>query len=820
MKVQDSSQDPSAEKSVYTTCCFNCGGNSQCILKAHVKDGKVIAVEPDDRYNTNVGREDAVLSEEDLVKVRLQRRPCILGLTSYRYIYHPDRILYPMKREPGTQRGEGKYVRISWDEALDTIAEKMEETRRKYGPYSIICSYANETAQHLFSHWGAGVTGWGWCSYDAARLMAHLTTGGKGWQLHQWSSGSAPDMLANAKLIVLWGCDPTVGHQGPAHMFAWYIKLAREKGTPVIIIDPRYSTAVKTLADQWIPIKPGTDRAMFMSMAYVLFKEDLWNKEFVAKYLEPVGFEKWKGYVLGTEDGVPKTPEWAESKCAVPADTISELARLIGTQKPAWLWAHWSLSRKSDGEQTVGAFIALQAMMGNWGMPGSGPAIHPGPFRPLPVGKSPVGGPPGDYKVPKLYRSHYWAEAVLLLDKVRSGELSEKDYMRMVGWRANPAFLKDFNPKFLFWGGTAKPHATNSVVICCDSSNNQVEAFQRMDFTIYMHSIMNPTAQYADIILPARDWMWEETGITRTASYGTFEAVNYSAGVVKPPGEVKSWVWVYTKIAQRLGIDTRKIFKYYTTDENWEKDWDSYNQSIYSGLTDFYKKKGVDIPSWEEFTKGKFINCDELEEKPFTGWEEQIKEGKPFNSASGKIELYSKLIADESKRGKGEHCDSFGDLIDNLPADWGDMTPSPTYRAMPRGMDDPMTKQYPLMLLTSHSRYRVHYVFWEHNWLRNHVYRHRVWINVADAKTRNIQDGDMILVYNDRGKVVMPAYVTSRMMPGTVLIHAGGKVIHDKDGVDFGASPSTLLGGDFESCLTPARATNLVQIEKYTGEVK
>ena len=78
----------------------------------------------------------------------------------------------------------------------------------------------------------------------------------------------------------------------------------------------------------------------------------------------------------------------------------------------------------------------------------------------------------------------------------------------------------------------------------------------------------------------------------------------------------------------------------------------------------------------------------------------------------------------------------------------------------------------------------------------------------------------MIMVYNDRGRVVMPAYVTQRMMPGTVLLHAGGKAVLDDSGIDFGASPSTLLGGEFGSCLTPARATNLVQVEKYTGELK
>jgi len=787
------------------------------VIKAHVKDGKVIAVEPDDRYNTNVGREDSVLSEHDLIKTHLQRRPCVMGLAFHKYIYHPERILYPLKRDPKSKRGEGKYLRISWDEALNTIADKMKEARDKYGLYSIITPYVNKTAERLFSFWGAGAAAWGACSYDSIRLMSQVITGET--DISKWSSSSASDMLANAKIIVLWGCDPTVGHMGPAHMFAWYIKLARERGIRVIIIEPRYSTAVRTLADQWIPIKPGTDRAMFMAMAYVLFQEDLWDKDFVAKYVEPIGFEKWRDYVLGAEDGIKKDPEWAEVRCAVPAETIRELSRLVGTMKPAWLWNHWSVSRKSHGEQTVGAFTALQAMLGYWGTPGAGPSMHPGPRRGLPIteGINFGGVPGGDYHVPQLYRGHYWAEAVLLLDKVKSGELSGKDYMRMVGWKDDAAYLENFNPKFLFWGGCSTSHAGNHVVTACNSSNNQIKAMERMDFIVTMMNVMNSSVIYSDIILPAQDPMWEEEYVTINATYGGFECINYCPEVVKPPGETKPLTWAYVKIAEKLGIDTKKFFKYYTTDENWENDWKEYQKGCYQRIVEYYKKKDINVPPWEDFIQGEFINCDELDDKPFTGWDDQMIEGKPFPTESGKIELHSRYIDDESNRGKGEHFDTAGRLYENLPSDWGDMTPSPTYMAMPRGMDDTLTKKYPLFLLTSHSRYRAHNLFWEHSWLRNHVYQHRVWINAADAFTRGIKDNDKILVYNDRGKVVMHAYVTQRMMPGTVLLHSGGKAIHDKAGVDVGAAPSTLLGGEFDSCLAPARATNLVQIEKYAG---
>ena len=521
----------------------------------------------------------------------------------------------------------------------------------------------------------------------------------------------------------------------------------------------------------------------------------------------------WKNYVLGVSDGIEKTSAWASAKCAVPAETIRELALLIGTTKPSWLWCHWGVSRKSRGENTVRAFVALQAMMGYWGIPGAGPPLHLGPSRAIPYQAS--WGPPGEYKPPMLYRSHYWAQAVLLLDKVRSGELSEEDYMRMVGWKADPATLKDFNPKMLFWGGGGKPHASDFLVTACESPNYQLAALDKMEFFVMMQSTMTPTTRYADIILPAQDWMWEEKNVVKSNGYGGFECINYCPGVVKPPGEVKPWVWVYTKLAEKLGINPKRFFKYYTTDDNWDKDWERYLMDCYQLVVDYYKKRNIKVPSWEEFTKGKFINCDELDDKPFTGFDAQIKEDKPFKTESGKIEFYSNYVANAANRGKGEHYDCTGRLYDNLPSDWGSLTPSVVYQTTVRGMDDPVVKQYPLMLLCPHDRYRVHYLFWEHPWLRKHVYQHRVWISTTDAKARGIKDADVVLVYNDRGKAVMPCYVTSRLMPGIVVIHHGGKYIPDKSGVDLGASPSTLLGGDFESCITPAKATNLVQIEKY-----
>ena len=133
------------EEVLYTGCRINCGG-SQCVLRVRRRDGVVTAIEPDDHYNRGVGREDTVLSDLDLVKNRLQLRGCPMGWMFHKLASSPERILYPLKRVKGTKRGEGRFERISWDEALDLVAGKMKEIVERYGPYSIVTPYAQRPA--------------------------------------------------------------------------------------------------------------------------------------------------------------------------------------------------------------------------------------------------------------------------------------------------------------------------------------------------------------------------------------------------------------------------------------------------------------------------------------------------------------------------------------------------------------------------------------------------------------------------------------------------------------------------------------------------
>ncbi|MDO8568151.1 MAG: molybdopterin-dependent oxidoreductase, partial [Dehalococcoidales bacterium] len=288
----------SEERVVPTTCASHCGGT--CVLKAYIKDGVITRMETDD------GPEP-------------QLRACLRGRAQRQRVYAPDRLTYPVKRVG--ERGEGKFKRITWDEALDTVAKEIIRVRDAYGPASIMYMRGvgdiNQlhTMRHfhkLFCSIGGYTAVWGAASYQGGLTSCQATYG-------SMRTSNSRDDLLNSRLIIMWGWDPACTVTGTNT--AWYLAQARDKGTRIISVDPRYTPTTAILADQWIPIIPGTDAAMLIAMAYTMIKENIQNQAFLDKYT--VGFDKFKAYVMGDEDGTPKTPQWAEKITGVPAATIA-----------------------------------------------------------------------------------------------------------------------------------------------------------------------------------------------------------------------------------------------------------------------------------------------------------------------------------------------------------------------------------------------------------------------------------------------------------------------------------------------------------------
>lgn len=250
-KVGGESTTDNGHGVVTTTCSSHCAG--ACILRVHVAEGVITRIESDS------GKEP-------------QLRACLKGRVYRQRVYAPDRLLYPMKRVG--ERGEGKFERISWDEALETIARELIRVRDTYGPEAIFLkSSAGDTvALHgatpfvkVLSLLGGFSNHWGFNSFEQG-IFAELATYGT-----LYDRNSRDDLL-NSQLIVLWACDPAITVHDTNT--TWYLTQARGRGTRIIVVDPRYTDTAATLAHQWVPVIPGTDCALMIAMAYVMIKEN------------------------------------------------------------------------------------------------------------------------------------------------------------------------------------------------------------------------------------------------------------------------------------------------------------------------------------------------------------------------------------------------------------------------------------------------------------------------------------------------------------------------------------------------------------------
>ncbi|MBA4394402.1 MAG: hypothetical protein C0407_12695, partial [Desulfobacca sp.] len=332
------------EKIIRSICSSHCGGT--CEMKVHIRGNRIVRIEPDDR--------------------ELRPRLCARGHAYRQRVYAPDRLLYPLKR--AGERGSGRFTRISWEEALETIAGEMQRIKGAYGNAAILhfCSMCDPHTLHhvgafhkLLCLFGGYTAPWGFISHEGATFSAGVTYG---LRRKFVQTEHRSEEYLNSRLIIMWGWNPVTTEQGT--LVPLTLARAKEWGTRFICVDPRYTDSAALFADQWIPIRPGTDGAVMLAMAYVIIKEKLQDQEFIETYTS--GFDSFKNYVLGLDDGQAKTPEWAEAISSIKAETIADLARSYALNKPAALVTSIAPGRTAYGEQYHRAAAALEAITGNW----------------------------------------------------------------------------------------------------------------------------------------------------------------------------------------------------------------------------------------------------------------------------------------------------------------------------------------------------------------------------------------------------------------------------------------------------------------------
>jgi anaerobic dimethyl sulfoxide reductase subunit A len=711
---------------VNTGCCHDCGG--RCVLKAHVKDGRIL------RFESDTGEIPQI-------------RACARGRAYRQRLYSPERLTRPLRRVG--ERGQGRFEPISWDEALNTVAGQLKRVKAAYGNSAILFlpGTGNQgmlhgpTAPGILLHQFGGFTRyWGIPSYEGA-LFASMATYGT------IRTGHSRDDLMSSKLILMWGWNPANTIWDPETSL--WLARARENGARTIAIDPRFTDTAAVLADRWIPIRPGTDAAMLAAMAYVIVTENLHDRAFIARHT--TGFEAYRDYLLGREDAIAKTPEWAAAITKVPASAIAELARDYAESKPAALIAGWGPARTAIGEQYSRAAAVLCALTGNIGIAGGYASGFMRAYSSRETGHLMK-------KDPKLKIDK--SKGIPSANPVENGAPPRPDSLYKLSGGTNATSARIHQSKI--WDAILRGRAGGypadlkmAYIVASNclnqypNSNLGARALKSLEFIVIHEQFMTATACFADIVLPVNTFM--ERSDIAPPWLGSPYYIYLNKAVEALP-ETKSDLSICRELALRLDLPQ-----------------DFFNLPEEQILRQFVARR-KDIPDYDAMQRDGVLKIHLPE--PVVAFKEQIADpdNHPFPTLSGTIEI---------------DCGHLAEM--NNPR-----IPSiPKYLGHAEHYDAPPAKKFPLQLLTAHSKIRTHSTLERVPWLQE-LESQGTWINPVDAAPRNISDGDRIEVFNDRGRIRTTAKVTERIMPGVVNVCQGAWYAPDADGVDVGGCANTL----------------------------
>lgn len=767
----------------------NCGGI--CVIRPTVADNCMLRIESDCNPNHDP-----------------KIRACVRGRGYRNTFLNSGRLKYPMKRVG--KRGSGQFERISWVEAVDILAKEWVRIRDTYGPGSRYIQY------------GTGVEG----IMRPGKLMRRLLSldGGSLDYFNSYSSAcvngissyvygtsmsgsSAADML-HTKLLILWADNTAESVFGPERRLM--IARAKKQGVKVIVIDPRLSQTGIAFADEWIAIRPSTDAALADAMAYVIWSEGLQDQAFMDRYC--IGFDEdhmpdgvpaglsYHSYLFGKQDGVEKTPEWAETITGLEAETIRRLARELAAAHPACISVGLGAQRHGNGEQSARGIMMLCCLTGNVGIPGGSAGTNSScmvEHEGIDLFTGRLENPyPG--KIPVFL----WTKAI------EKGTSMTPEQDRLEGVEK-----LDSNIKLLF-------NLASDVLINQHSDINDtiriLEDESLCELIVCSDIFMTPSARYADLILPATS-VFEGDNIINPWAGGNYLMKNNQ--VIRPLFGCRfEWEWMKElaeKVSQYDQSAERRENQYDQSAEKKENQRDRLadrKETLYDRFVDgktnvedwlrenyeVLREREPELPDYETFSReGGYQYREPVECAAFR---EQIAdpENHPFATPSEKIEIFSKTLYELRKR-----C--------NDPK----ISPIPGYIPCADGPADQKKQQYPLQLIGWHTRRRCHTIHDNNAW-QDEVEMPSVWIHPEDAAARGIEEGDLTEVYNGHGKVCIPAHVTSRIMKGVAAMAQGAWYTPDSEGTDTRGSINVLTGTAAPSPIMKGNPqhTNLVEIRK------
>jgi len=834
----------------------------------YVKDGKIIRVTPMEFDESDA---QPWTIEARGKKFTPPRKTTLspYGFATRSLVYSPDRLLYPMKRvdfDPNGERncenrGISGYERISWDEALDIVAGEIKRVKRDFGPGAILTS----TGSHHT---------WGNIGYYLSAHRRFFQAVGctqvlqnpdswEGWYwgaMHHWGYsmrlgcgeiyGLVEDTLKECEMMVFWSSDPE-SCPGSYSGFESTIRRQwlKDLGVKMVYIDPYFNHTAALLGGKWLAPRPDYGNAMALAIAYVWITEDLYDKAYVAE--RTIGFEKWRDYILGKEDGIPKTPEWQEKETTVPAKDVRALAREWGTKK-TYLAAGGSgnglggACRSATGLEWARSVVCLMAMqglgkpginMGNmvYGTPVDSNFYFPGYAE---------GGFSGDLEgtgsaVNIYQRMPHLPTINTVMQKIPRLKLPEailEDYCE--GYPTNP---KNIEGQFFKYAYPAPGHSKvqmyykygGSFIGTMSETNRYVKAYRtpKLSFVVNQSIWLEGEAKFADILLPACT-NFERWDIGEGCNAGGYVQHNFNKlnhriihmqhKCIEPLGESKSDYDIFVDLAKRLGLSA------YVSEGMTELDWckrmfDGTDMPQAVKWKEFLKKGYYVVPAPKEemrapcsyrwFAEGRPKDVPEAAPLP-SDYTEEYRKG--LQTQSGKLEFESLSLK------RFDPDDPERPPISKYIPSWEGHHTKELY------------DKYPLQLISPHPRFSFHTQQDAKDGFINDVKDHRVlidgyyyWIvriNPKNAEERGIKENDLVKVYNDRGAVICAAMVTERIPPGTAHSYESS-AIYEPVG-EPGYSPDR---GGCINLLTPSRmiikkshsvASNscLVQVEKWKEE--
>jgi len=549
-----------ASEGIIKSCCNIC--YRMCGVLVHLRGGRVIKVEGDPDCPVNRGE------------------LCIKGPAAVERLYHPDRLKYPLRRVGA--RGEGKWQRVQWDEALETIAGAMNSAKEGYGAESVAFSNGDPKGYEAYMVRLCNVFGTPnicdtrhVCSVPR-RIGSNITSGLNA----ETGTDYTPDLDYPPAYVLMWGANIAVTHNPN------YVKLERAlaQGTKFIVIDPR-KTELASRADIWLQLRPKTDLALALGMLNVIVNEELFDKPFVDNWT--VGFEKLREHVQSY------SPQWAAEITWVPAASIVQAARAYATAKPACIEDGNAIDDDINSVQTSRAISILRAITGNLSVPGGEVDCAP-----LTVGTA------------RYFAAEKQGTSFMMAEK-----MSEEQRKKRIGadGKLLPLPMSQFVPPQLMVKAilTEKPYPikvlgihANNPLITWSNGKETYQALMKLDFFYVADQFMTPTAELADVVLPTTTYL----EVDDIAMRAPFVVVRQKAAQI---GEAWPDKKIINELAKKLGLSD-----YF---------WDDVNDA----LDIILKPMGI---TFDEFRKVGTIQAP----KEYRKYE---REG--FKTPSGKVEIYS-----------------------------------------------------------------------------------------------------------------------------------------------------------------------------------